>query len=292
MTAKVGAGRSSTGGGYRAGPSAAGIESIPGGWRRTLAAVPEFVKRRAVPVPGSIPEALDMFRSEVRFYREIAPAVGLRVPGCYRAEISADGTLLVLEDLSSWQPGADPVAAAQVLAAMHARWAGQALTRWPWLRQVGAAVDLVEELYDQTWPQLAARRDLTPAVRDLASRLVGAVAASERATEGAGQLTLTHGDASLANMRTSPAAEIVLLDWEDVSASPGIVDLAWLLVTSVAPDGWPDVIASYGTSAGLTTVLPAVAVQGLLSLSDTPDGSAAAAEWIARLEAVTRYLTA
>jgi aminoglycoside phosphotransferase (APT) family kinase protein len=207
-----------------------------------------------------------MFRSEVRFYREIAPTVGVRVPDCYRAEISDDGTLLVLEDLSSWQPGADPVAAAQVLAAMHARWTGRALARWPWLRPVGAAVDLVEALYDETWPQLTARQDLTPAVADLARKLLGSVAASERATEGAGPLTLTHGDASMANMRTGPAAEIVLLDWEDVSASPGIVDLA--------------------------AVLPAVAVQGLFSLSDTPDGSAAAAEWIARLDAVTRYLGA
>jgi hypothetical protein len=36
------------------------------------------VKRRGLPAPGSIPEALDMFRSEVRFYREIAPVIGVR----------------------------------------------------------------------------------------------------------------------------------------------------------------------------------------------------------------------
>jgi aminoglycoside phosphotransferase (APT) family kinase protein len=254
--------------------------------------VPEFVKRRGVPASGSIPDALDIFRSEVRFYREIAPEVGVRVPECYRAEMSDDGTLLVLEDLSSWQPGADPVAAAEVLSAMHARWSGRALARWPWLRQVGAAVDLVEALYDQTWPELAARRDITPIVRDLAGRLAGNVAVSERATGQAGPVTLAHGDASLANMRTGPDAEIALLDWEDVSASPGIVDLAWLLVSSVAPARWPEVIRAYGTSAGLAQALPAVAVQGLFGLSETPDGSAAAAGWLERLEAVTVYLAA
>lgn len=254
--------------------------------------MPEFVKHRSAPAPGSIPYVLDIFRSEVRFYREVAPEVGVRVPACYRAEMSDEGTLLILEDLSAWQAGADPVAAARVLAAMHARWSGRALQRWPWLRQIGAAVGLVEALYAETWPHLATRRGVTPAVRELARRLVGNVAASEHATERAGSLTLAHGDASLANMRTSATAEIALLDWEDVSAAPGIGDVGWLLVSSVAPGQWPDVLAAYGTSAGLAEVLPAVAVQGLLSLSDTPDGSAAAAAWVERLEAAARYLAA
>jgi hypothetical protein len=37
-----------------------------------------FVKRRDVAAPGSIPDVLDMFRSEVRFYREVAPVIGVR----------------------------------------------------------------------------------------------------------------------------------------------------------------------------------------------------------------------
>ncbi len=49
-----------------------------------------------------------MFRAEVRFYLELAPVVGLRVPVCYRAEEGDYGTHLVLEDLSAWKPGADP----------------------------------------------------------------------------------------------------------------------------------------------------------------------------------------
>jgi aminoglycoside phosphotransferase (APT) family kinase protein len=231
--------------------------------------MPGFVKRRSEPAPGSIPHALDIFRSEL--------------------QITDNGTLLILEDLSSWRAGADPEAAARVLAAMHARWSGRAALRWPWLRPVGA--DLVEALYRDTWPALAARRDLTPPVRDLAARLVGNVAASELGVGRAGPLTLAHGDASLANMRTSAAAEIALLDWEDVSAAPGIADLAWLLVSSVEPAGWPWVIAAYGTAAGLADVLPAVAVQGLFELSDTPDGSAQGAAWLGRLTAALPHLS-
>ena len=62
-----------------------------------------------------------MFRCEVRFYQGIAPVIGVRVPACYRAEATHDGTLLELEDLSSWHPGADPASAAEVLAGHRVR---------------------------------------------------------------------------------------------------------------------------------------------------------------------------
>lgn len=224
-----------------------------------------------------------MFRCEVRFYQEIAPVIGVRVPACYRAEATGDGTLLELEDLSSWQPGADPVSAARVLARVHERWPHETLSRWPWLRRPGAAVDLVAALYDQTWPLIAGRHELDTRVRDLGERLVGRVVAAESAASSAGPLVLTHGDASAQNMRTSPTSEIALLDWEDVGIAPGVTDLAWLLVSSVEPDRWDDAIAAYGHPAHLTEVLPAVAVQGLLSMSDTAAGSADSQAWGTRL---------
>jgi len=248
------------------------------------------VKRRARPDPGSISEALDSFRAEVRFYREIAPVVGVRVPACYRAEDTDEGTVLVLEDLSGWQPGADPLAAVRVLAGMHRRWANSAHVRWPWLRSVGAAVDLVEQLYAQVWPELAGRPNLRPSVRMLGERLVGRVAESERMISATGQLTLAHGDASMLNMRTGPGGQVALLDWEDVSAAPGVLDLAWLLVSSVEPAQWDEVMAAYGPCGGVTRVLPAVAVQGLLSLSDAGTGSAEATGWMRRLDAAADRL--
>jgi hypothetical protein len=248
------------------------------------------VKRRARPAPGSISEALDSFRAEVRFYREIAPVAGVRVPACYRAEDTDEGTVLVLEDLAAWQPGADPLTAARVLSGMHRHWAGQAQERWPWLRPVGAAVDLAEELFARVWPELAVCVDLTAGVRALGGRLAGRVAQSDREINLAGPPTLVHGDASLLNMRTGPRGEVVLLDWEDVSAAPGVLDLAWLLVSSVEPAQWDAVIASYGPVADLARALPAVAIQGLLSLSDTPAATAEATAWIRRLDAASNYL--
>jgi aminoglycoside phosphotransferase (APT) family kinase protein len=255
-----------------------------------MGAVHGYVKRRGRPDAGSIPEALDIFRAEVRFYREIAPVAGVRVPACYQAEDNDEGTVLVLEDLSAWRPGADPAAAARLLADMHRRWESRAAARWPWLRPPEAAAHLVGQLFDRSWPQLAARGDLTPPVMAAGESLVGQVCGAEAAVARAGPLTLAHGDASMSNMRTGPGGEIVLIDWEDVSAVPGVLDLAWLLVSSVDPARWDEVIAAYGPVSGLAEVLPAVMVQGLLSMSDTAAGSAEAAAWVYRLEAARDLL--
>jgi Phosphotransferase enzyme family len=241
-------------------------------------------------MPGSIPAVLDIFRSEVRFYQEIAPVVGIRVPACYQCGETSQGTVLVLEDLSAWQPGADPVAAAGVLSALHRGWEQQAAVRWPWLRPVGAAADLVADLFGQVWPGLVARGDLTGPVAAMGARLAGRVTEAVAWVRHGGPVTLVHGDASLQNMRTGPDGEVVLLDWEDVSAAPGVLDVAWLLVSSVDPARWDEVIAAYGPAGPIAEVLPAVIVQGLLSLSDTPPGSADAAGWILRLAAAADRL--
>ncbi|MEQ7009769.1 phosphotransferase [Actinopolymorpha sp. B17G11] len=250
-----------------------------------------FVKRRDPPVPGSIPDALQVFEAEVRFYREVAPVVGVRTPACFEAEAGPAGTRLVLEDLSTWRQGADPAVAARVLAGLHRRFENEAAGRWPWLRRSGAGGDLVGQLYDRTWPILAARRDVTARARDQGERLVGAVPELARAGSAAGPLTLVHGDASLRNMRTGPDGTLALLDWEDVSLAPGVTDLAWLLVSSVPPPRWPDVFAAYGDCAGLDLVLAAAVSQAFLSLADTPEGSPDAREWIARIEAAVARLT-
>jgi len=41
-----------------------------------------------------------------------------------QAEEDQKGTFLALEDLSSWDPGADPVGATAVLARLHGQWEG------------------------------------------------------------------------------------------------------------------------------------------------------------------------
>jgi hypothetical protein len=248
-----------------------------------------FVKRREPAAPGSIPDVLQMFVSEVRFYREIAPVIGVRVPACTHAEERDGATLLELENLAHWQEGAEPAEAAALLARMHRCWQGRT-DRWPWLRPPLAGLDLVADLFDKTWPTVAVRADATPAVRSLGERLVGRVPVVEREAAQAGPLTLVHGDASMRNLRTAPDGEVALLDWEDVSVGPGVGDLAWLLVSSVDPDRWDEAIAGYGDATGLGAALPSAAVQAIFSLSDTAPGTPEAAEHVRRIEEAARRL--
>jgi hypothetical protein len=70
---------------------------------------------------------------------------------------------------------------------------------------------------------------------------------------------------------------------EDVGIAPGLADLSWLLLSSVEPDRWDEVVAAYGDAGHLDEVLPAIAVQGLRSMSDTASGSAEPEAWGTRL---------
>lgn len=115
----------------------------------------------------------------------------------------------------------------------------------------------------------------------------GQVPAVERAAARAGPTTLAHGDVSARNLRTGPDSEIAFIDWEDVSAEPGIGDLAWLLLSSVEPGRWDEVIAAYGRAPEPAEVLLAAVSQALLSLADVPEESPDAIAWIARVEAAS-----
>ena len=162
-----------------------------------------------------------------------------------------------------------------------------AATRWPWLRRAGAADDLVGELYDAWWPKIKDRKDLTPDVRDLAQRLVGKAGNLPPAP---GDLNLTHGDAATRNFRTGQK-ELVLLDWEDATAAPGIADIAWLLVSSTPPARWPEILDKAPTE-GLPEELATSAVQGLLSLTDHDQGTPEAQAQINRLTEAAHRLKA
>lgn len=247
------------------------------------------IKRRQPAEPGSIPDKLQMFSREVRFYSEITD-VGVRIPALVRAEVAEDGsTLLEIEDLSSWREGADPIAAAEALAQLHRRWEGRAETEWPWLPRADVS-DLVEAYFASRWPRIQERSDFPSDLKHLGELLVGQIAAVSAAASGVGPHTLTHGDASARNMRTSDDGQVALLDWEDVGTGPGISDVAWFLVSSAPPDRWDEALLAYGSSSGFVQTLPVVCAQGLLSLDDLEDGSAAAATWIRNLHAAAARL--
>lgn len=248
------------------------------------------MKHRERADAGSIPALLGMFETELRFYREIAPEVGVRTPALLGFESTGARITLELENLTGWREGGDPVAVATSLKALHQRWQDEAETRWPWLNRGPKAAEAIGALYDRVWSGLGAD-DLPPQVRSLGDSLVGRVAALERDEAAMPRRTLVHGDASLRNVRTSPDGELVFLDWEDVRSAQGEVDLAWLLVSSVDPSGWDAVIEAYGPEeAALDEALWTAAAQGILSVGDRQRGSADAEGWIERISAAADRL--
>ncbi len=254
-------------------------------------AVEGFIKERMRPGPGSIPALLGMFERELRFYREVAPNVGVRVPACYQAEETASGYRLVLEDLSTWREGADPMSVAALLADLHRRWEHRAEDQWPWLKRSTGAAEAIGRLYDDVWASLCERPDVTSAVLNAGRRYVGRVAQLERDEVAFSRLTVIHGDASSGNIRSSAGGEVVLVDWEDVRLAGGAIDLTWYLVSSVEPPLWDAVLDAYGPDeAEIEDAFPHALTQAILTFSDYEPGSPPAVAWIERLEEVARRL--
>lgn len=247
-----------------------------------------FIKERSKPSPGSIPALLGMFEREVRFYREVAAEVGVRVPECHEATETEDGYRLRLEDLSAWRAGGDPVDVVGLLRHLHERWSGIAAERWPWLNREGAAAAEIGALYDHVWQTVSTRTDVTARLRAIGQSYVGEVEELERCEASFGNLTLIHGDASLLNVRTGPSGEVALLDWEDVRIGSGAIDLTWLLVSSVPPVDWDGVIVAHGAPANeIQAAWPYAITQGVLAFNDYEPGSPEAAEWVQRLDAAS-----
>lgn len=187
-----------------------------------------------------------MYKSEVNFYREIAPLVGLRTPRCYFAGMDVDSghSLLLLEDLAG-RAGDNLVGCSTGeaeklfgrIAAFHARWwESVQLSRWKWLPSYGEDYPAwMSYRLLKAWPIFRRKYD------EMLSGWV--VSAAERAlrqipeifqTFAAGPTTFTHGDFALDNVRFDlPDAPLVLYDWQLVRRAPGARDISWFLVRSL-----------------------------------------------------------
>jgi len=186
--------------------------------------------------------------TEVRFYREIAPALPVRVPDALCAVSDrAQGFALVLEDLAAGSAAfsdvAHPVDAARAgtvvaaLARLHAAlWESPRFrSDLAWLRAPGRNPLVGREralCALALRPGLARFPDLVPAaIRDAAGRVL---AARDRldARWAARPLTLVHGDDHLGNLFWE-GEEVGFLDWQVTQIGPGMRDVSYFLVTSL-----------------------------------------------------------
>lgn len=250
---------------YKASVSSLEIELIVG--RGVTGQVARVVPRYDISekgAPGSmivkLPSADDTFRAvvdrmglyerEIRFYEELAGQIELRTPQRYYSAMDtrAGEYVLLIEDMAPARAG-DNVAGCSIedaelairnLAELHAAWwEHPRLDGLDWLPEFYVEPEQAQSRFEEAWgPFLTRFRNMLPALvaevgerlRSNISYLVNSVTAAPR--------TLVHGDFRLDNLFFSTdkdGAALATVDWQVVSKSKGVFDVAYFLSWSLQP---------------------------------------------------------
>ena len=184
------------------------------------------------------------YRSEVGFYRHVAPTVEVATPACWYAAIADDGAAftLLLDDLAPATTlamvetctVAQAEAALRNIAGLHAsRWNDPALAELEFLL-VDDDLDL-GALHVGATEQFVARYDgaLDPAEVDTLRRAAEATAAWTTARPE--PFSVVHGDYRLANITFHPDGPTAVVDWQTAILASPARDVAYFLGTCVDP---------------------------------------------------------
>jgi tRNA A-37 threonylcarbamoyl transferase component Bud32 len=190
----------------------------------------------------AISERFGMFEREVRFYKELAPRVGVRVPLCYFAGFDPETqhSVILLEDLNGDvgddEAGCKPELAQraiEALAVLHARWWNSpALADLTWLRRDAQRNSNMTAMARERYPLF--RERLGHAVPDHLWPLLDRVAI-EPPSFVPGPITLTHGDASSKNMCFNSDESVTFFDWQLMGEAVPAYDVAVFLIVSMTP---------------------------------------------------------
>jgi thiamine kinase-like enzyme len=187
-----------------------------------------------------------LYEREFRFYRDLSASVGLRVPACYGSQLDEQSgrSVLVLEDLSSWESGDDlsgitPDHAGVVVeqvARLHAQWwESPQLAQLGWMPSLSSAVtSQLAQLFRAGWPAWARRRgrEVPVAALQIGARLGERV---EMVLEALSRppVTLAHGDLRADNLFFTDVGEVAVIDWQLACRARGVFDVAYLLSQSM-----------------------------------------------------------
>jgi aminoglycoside/choline kinase family phosphotransferase len=213
---------------------------------------PSLIAKVPAADPTSRNSAASMghYRTEVAFYREIAPTLVARTPRCFHASFDATSGdfLLLLEDLAPAVQGdqvsgcsADAAAlAVEELAKFHAPyWGDSSLPTRPWLKAGlidDAALPVITGLFPAFRDRYGERVDAD--ILDIAATLFERLAAYVN-TSGETQ-TLCHGDYRLDNLlfgTDTCGTPVAVVDWQTVAHGSGLQDLAYFIGGSFTPAG-------------------------------------------------------
>jgi hypothetical protein len=199
--------------------------------------------------PSSRSAAAAGYRTEVHFYQQLAPDLGIHTPRCWYADVSPDGHdfTLLMDDLAPSQQG-DQVAGCTIDQARHAavnaaRLHGPTWNR-PDLHRLNWLIPSIADTAEMTAPFLAeatktfvARYQLVPAdaavLEAFAERFV------DWAIGRRTPFSLVHNDYRLDNLLFSPGGgdqPVATVDWQVLTVGLPQRDLAFLLSTGLDPD--------------------------------------------------------
>lgn len=187
------------------------------------------------------------YRTEVSFYRELAPRIGVSVPRCYFAGISGDASsfTLLLQDMTPATAGdqlagctvAQAREAALTVSSLHAKsWCDPTLDKLDWLiPRMSTYVEFTAPRFPTLAQNFIDKRDLDPATEDVLRRF-----AEDYETWAVSRpmpYSLLHNDYRLDNLLFSPTgAPLTIVDWQSLSTGRPLQDVAFLLGTGLPPE--------------------------------------------------------
>ena len=195
--------------------------------------------------------ALRNYEREVKFYRELAPTIDMRIARCYYGDwTEADGDfVLLLEDLSPAKQGDQTTGcsaeeagvAVCELARLHGpRWNDQSLDDIEWLgRYSPEGTDQLVALWGIFLPGFMGTYGKYLDVEQ--SALVERFGARLRdwIEQRAAPFTVTHGDYRLDNLMFGTAAggsPVATVDWQSPGHGPAVSDVSYFLGAGPLPD--------------------------------------------------------
>lgn len=185
---------------------------------------------------------MGLYTKEVRFYRDLAQQLDVRVPATYAAEVNDDGSSFVLlfEDLEPEKGGNqldscsfdEACHAIRQAAALHApSWKNAAILSLDWLQPQEAVTSQIRALYPQAQAVFAERYAdaLEPEFMAVCSDLA---ASDTWLLRNHPKVSLVHGDFRLDNMLFgigSGAEPIAILDWQTLSLGHPMTDIGYFM---------------------------------------------------------------
>jgi hypothetical protein len=209
-----------------------------------------LVAKLASTDPNARAAGVTSYRTEVRFYRDLASSLRIRVPRCYLAEITEEMTTftLLLEDMAPAEQG-DQVAgctpeqareAAVNVAGLHGpTWCDDSLHGLEWLlADVADSADVTAGFLADATEVFIQNRDLQPGavevLRGFAEHFV------EWARGRPSPRSLVHNDYRLDNLLFGPpgsgAPPVTTVDWQVLTVGLPLRDVAFLLGTGLDTD--------------------------------------------------------